>query len=334
MRENEAWLSDSSIRFGTGFFESLSEAIDRCDCGLFFLTKDNIHQSWINFEAGGMFFSEKKLWCILTDDIKKEDLFDSPFGQIQAIHIKKEAFEKLFKSICKNYSDNWDAYKARLKEHWSGYSKRVKEILKQGLCNKIDIICTNEVVSHFVRLQNDLVESSTVTSIPCGFETHDLYEYVLSNCKKRLWIFGRKNKKMFDASHGVLLKELGRKIAGGLDFKCLFFDKQLSGYSEKTMQNRRNFKKALETSIDDALDRCEEADSAPGECFRYYSEMRNIAMIIFDDTVLYAHVTYKLDGTPAHLTNAPFYIADIETKIGRDCSLAFLDTWERSRKHE
>jgi hypothetical protein len=55
-----------------------------------------------------------------------------------------------------------------------------------------------------------------------GFESHQLYEAVFAEAKKRLYIFGRKNRKVFDKEHDDFFAGLAARRAQGFDFRCLF----------------------------------------------------------------------------------------------------------------
>ncbi len=333
-RKNEIWLSDISIQYGNGFFESLTKAIDICEYGVFFLTKENIRNPWINFEAGGIFCNKKRTWCILSPNVDQADLSNTPFVNIQTIKIKKRDFEIIFSEICKIYNDDWNEYYKKINDLWNSFYSEIRRIINNKSIGSNDYLNTDELISSYLSYHSSPISTNNITFIANGYETHELYEFVLNNCKKRLWVYGRKNKKLFDNEHINSLAELGKKIVSGLDFRCLFFDNWQTGYVENLLQKKRSFKKSLDSCINDALDRCEEVGINPKQCFRYYSNLRNTAMIVIDDTIMYSHVEYTLEGTPKHLTNSSFSIVDSSSKIGENYISEFESVWEASRLHE
>ncbi|WP_034447813.1 hypothetical protein [Butyrivibrio sp. AE2032] len=324
-RPDIVWLSEETVQYGIGLFESVSDALNNCEFGVFFPFKDSLFQQWLDFEAEALISKDKRIWCLLINTNGNRSLSNTPFGHIQTLQIKKHDFERLFKELCSIYGDNYDDYKIRFDECWPRFEEETKKII---LANHIDEgTDIKDIVSHYTQIYNDAVSTDSITTIPCGFETHELYDYVLKQCTKRLWVFGRKNKKLFDIQHNKELIELGLKISDGCDFRCLFFSPKTTGYEESFLQNKRHFHRALETSIDDALDRCCDANISSQKCFRYYSGLRNTAMIIIDNTVMFAHVSYNLDGTPMHLTNVPFHIVDVDSMIGKQLINEFATAW-------
>ena len=51
-----------------------------------------------------------------------------------------------------------------------------------------------------------------------GYESYEFYNAILKTAKKRLYVFGRKNRKLF-SKNNTKIKKL---IEDGIDFKCLF----------------------------------------------------------------------------------------------------------------
>ena len=55
-----------------------------------------------------------------------------------------------------------------------------------------------------------------------GFETHELYSPLLDVVQNRLWLFGRKNRKLFDKNYRTALTRILSRRQSGFDFRVLF----------------------------------------------------------------------------------------------------------------
>ncbi|PHP45469.1 hypothetical protein B6V01_003890 [Methanosarcinales archaeon ex4572_44] len=55
-----------------------------------------------------------------------------------------------------------------------------------------------------------------------GFETHELYSPLLYVVQNRLWLFGRKNRKLFDKNYRTALTRILSRRQNGFDFRVLF----------------------------------------------------------------------------------------------------------------
>lgn len=61
-----------------------------------------------------------------------------------------------------------------------------------------------------------------------------------------------------------------------------------------------------------------------------YEKIRENAIIIVDDVVVYTPITYAEDGLPLPLTGCSFFITSIESEIGKSLLNQFMDVWNVS----
>lgn len=327
------WISTKGIENGEFISSSIKEGLNKCDNAILFLTIDNINNPWINFEAGAIAYksSNAHIWPFAFNLDLNGDFSYSPFASRQATKFNKEDILKLLNAIYKVEKDCISISKEKVDEnmslHIDKYILDVTNIissmtisdLKENLYDIRPLICD--------ALSTKCVEGK-VHLYEKGFETHDFYDFILKNAKKRLWIFGRKNKKLFDSSHRNELENLFSKVKhNNLDLKVLFFDKGADQKVLDMQQKKSHFLGALETSINDAFDAFEENDLDFNDYCRFYSVIRNEAIIVMDNFVLYTHVLYSSDGKPKHLTGSSFFVLRIDNEIAEYYLNIFMDTY-------
>lgn len=122
---------------GERFLKVLNENLSKCNFGIIVLTKNNIEQPWIMYEAGSLAkdLEKGKVTPIFFDieEIEK----GSPLFQFQHVKYAKEEFYELAKSILKAYyNDDSLTENAKnnilksLDEKWPRFEESVDEMLK------------------------------------------------------------------------------------------------------------------------------------------------------------------------------------------------------------
>lgn len=164
-----------------------------------------------------------------------------------------------------------------------------------------------------------------------GFETAEFYKSILKYAEKRLWIFGRKNRKLFSNDNNEFFKNLKYKKEQGFDFRCLFQDFFASEEELSYAQSNPNFKLSLNLSIREAANKFQENQlDIANFCRVYNSILRNEVIIVVDDKVIIHEIARNQDNTPEHLTNTSFHIIDKECFVGKHYSNKFISIWESS----
>ena len=74
-----------------------------------------------------------------------------------------------------------------------------------------------------------------------GYETYEFYNAILSCVRDKIYIYGRKNRKLF-TKNNTKIKEL---LNNNVDFKCLFLSDKSSSSILKIAQENENFENDL-----------------------------------------------------------------------------------------
>ena len=156
-----------------------------------------------------------------------------------------------------------------------------------------------------------------------GYETYEFYNAILSSCKERLYIYGRKNRKLF-TKNNTKLKEL---LNNNVDFKCLFLSDKSNASILKMAQDNDNFTKDLEKIINGVKDKYKDNI----ECFRKYDFQQLKRIIIVDGAVIVSPVAFE-NGRVKHFTKGAFKVYDAESVEGIDLIKEFKKIWNISNK--
>lgn len=97
----DVWLSSEDIDKGTIWFTEIIGELERCNCGVICVTRDNYLAPWIHFEAGGMVkgLGKSRVATILLD-IDYPDL-KQPLNQFNGLRLNNEGAWHLVKSFNK-----------------------------------------------------------------------------------------------------------------------------------------------------------------------------------------------------------------------------------------
>lgn len=180
-----------------------------------------------------------------------------------------------------------------------------------------------------------------VTFYERGFEDFPLYEILLKNATKKFWVFGRKNRKVFDIRNDELIKAMASKQ--GFDFKCLFLNPESPDELLLSAQDTLGFSDKLKLCIRDAYFRLKISGIDPHQSIRLYSIPREYAVVIVDDVVLFSPIHYKktsetdehMNGSPKkpkHLTKSAFNLASIDDDIAKFHLDKFMEVWNSSEQ--
>ena len=154
-----------------------------------------------------------------------------------------------------------------------------------------------------------------------GYETYDFYNAVLSCVKEKLYIYGRKNRKLF-TKNNTRIKEL---LNNNVDFKCLFLSDKASFSILKMAQENEKFENDLKKVINNV----KEKYTNYLNCFKKYDFQQLKRVIILDDAVIYAPVEFE-NGSVKHFTKSKFMIYDIDSAKAIDLMHEFNKIWDLS----
>lgn len=97
------FVSSESIKKGDRWLLDINSELEQSNFGIVCLTKENLTEPWIMFEAGALSknISQSRVSCVLFDNLKQNDV-DSPLSIFQNTEFNKDEIRKLVVSI--NYA--------------------------------------------------------------------------------------------------------------------------------------------------------------------------------------------------------------------------------------
>lgn len=102
------FFSDTDIRFGTRWYDELSEEMQTSSSCIICITENSLESPWVMFEAGSISNSSKRLRVVpyVTGTSISKRIKDLPIGAFQATQSTKIATRRLMQDLCAQYSDN------------------------------------------------------------------------------------------------------------------------------------------------------------------------------------------------------------------------------------
>lgn len=325
------FMSAKDISLGTNGINTIFQELTKSDICIAFITPTNVNSPWIAFEAGvvagnsnnSKLNAERRIIPLLFGNVDMKKFNNNPLHNYQYTD-SLEKISDLCIDIAKqlNYKDIIKTVKQieeKTKKYFSEITKISEEIPGTGLLKSKGFIeFLNNEYSFGSSLQGEVAEFENC------FETQELYHAILQYVDKQLYILGRKNTKLFSNDNRPFFNDLNRKIQNGFDFKCLF----LSPESEYVYnaQNDPNFVMHLEDRIITAQKMINNEELFKKIC-KGYDVIRNTAIIIADDVVIFSPITYDVNGMPNPLTYADFFVTDKNSEIGKKYLRYFNKIW-------
>lgn len=333
------WMSSESIPFGSMSMLDINSALKSSDKCITFITEENFNNPWLMYEAGAVASrnylenqkNEDAVIPIVFDNLPSNIFYGHPLNQFQRLNFNKESMHKLiiqFNKRINAFSDE-KILNTQFNLNWSILNKNVKSILRKYSLNTKKCVTCEFLIDAFEKEKFPTPDRGPIIKYDSGFETQKLYEVLLKNVDKRLYVFGRKNRKLFSTENRSFFSDLDRRIKNGFDFKCLFIDPSCEK-AEKA-QRGNNFQNKLISCLNEAHEVLKNNGIQPQNICRLYDCDRTDEIIIIDNAVLYSHITYSNDDYPYPLTKAPFYILDIDNPIGQKYFNRFNDVWTHAK---
>jgi len=161
-----------------------------------------------------------------------------------------------------------------------------------------------------------------------GFESHGIYSAACAIARRRLYVFGRKNRKLFDKEHREFFAALADRRKAGLDFRCLFLDPDAPGHVLASAHADAGFRDELLRAIEHARSVFVEAGLNPGDCLRLYHSPRALAYAVIDDAIAYTPIRYLPTGHADALTKCAFTVLSVSSAEGASLLDGFLEAWQ------
>jgi len=327
-----AFVSEVDIHGGEDVQEKIIQKIIACDKLVLCFTKENKKSPWLLFEAGYARGLKKTVIPMLFDDDPNwHSWVDNPMNVAREINFNH-----------KNFSDVlFDCFEIstteKNKQKLQRYRKAILDI--KDKFRQVDIQCEDFVdkLTHnesFV-VENPFYRGKTAFFLS-GFESFDLYKTIIDSFMytgKYLWIYGRKNMKLFGGSFNSFFKYLEEKSSfdgmAGIDFRCLFLDPD-SPEVKKAHIQQDIFKSELTATILRAKSVIKD-NTQLQKCFRLYSNKREEIIIRLDNCIIYARPSFDANGYPQLLTNSGFEVFSGRSEKGKECIKKFENIWENAK---
>jgi len=323
------WMSDKDLRKGDRWLSVIGDKLSKYQVGIVCVTPENVDSQWLLFEAGALSkaLGESRV-CPLLLGMQASEL-DGPLSQFQATTFGKDEILRLLRSLNEQLGDQQleaDVLSNSFAKFWPDLEAEVAGITRMG-------ISSSNLRSVVDALQNKGFPQPIFGRIACfkeGFESHLLYDIALSEARTRLYVFGRKNRKLFDKDHWLSMEELHKRIADGFDFRCLFLDPGAPSHVLSEEHEDDDFPDQLRTCLLNAVDVLRKSGIDPDNICRAYKNHRQHAIVVVDKAVMFVPVERTADGQAKRLTKCHFEVVDADSPIGAEMVNQFTGAWERA----
>lgn len=321
------------------------------------ITADNYKNPWLMYESGvvyGANYSKQDKGIvipILFEHIPDwSSWVDKPLNRYVPIRLDTEnddyckarkEFEDFFLELADELNTNIN--EKNYNSYWKEYIKEVDKILDQ---EKLIPDTCQDLVDQIMQDTNGTftVVSPEITRehilFHKGFSTNVLTRLLIRNVinyqGKRLWFWGRRNKKIFTGENDDFFIYLANEgIKNGVDFKCLFPYPNSEAITKAVSKDKeRRFLADLQNSLEAAVRMKNRFNLPIQEMFRLYKCPRKESIIISDNAVLYSPIICDCEGYPLKITNSKFEILGIlEDDVnnrGKQYYDKFLNVWNQS----
>ncbi len=330
----EAFVSEVDIIGGEDVQKKIIEKIEECDKLIICFTKENKKAPWLLFEAGFARGLKRPVIPLLFDeDPTWHSWIDNPMNIAREIKFYSDNFYIEF-ITCFNIG-NTNVNKKKI----DSYKKSILNIKENY--RKIDIQC-EDIVEKLIHNDTFVLENpyfrNRIGYFLSGFESFELLKIIIDSflyTGKYLWIYGRKNMKLFSGNYKSLFKYLHDKTScdnasmDGIDFRCLFLDPS-SPNVKKAHAQQHIFKSELNATLLRAKDVIGD-NTRLRECFRLYSNKREAIIIRIDECIIYSRPAFDENGFPQLLTNTSFEVFSASSKKGTECLQQFESVWNAAK---
>lgn len=227
MPSTKIFMSEEDIHAGEHVQDKIIQHIEQCDTLILCFTAENKKSPWLLYEAG---YASGLHKCVIPFLFDKDSLWhswiDNPMNIAREIDFYKDSFEidflEAFSLKNTTYTESClNAFKNEVTETKEKY-------------RKIDVQC-EDFVEKLITIDKFTINSpfyrDKVAYFLSGFETFELWKAIIQSflyTGKYLWIYGRKNMKLFGGNFNELFEYLDQKSVrpnmDGIDFKILFLN--------------------------------------------------------------------------------------------------------------
>lgn len=322
------FMSEEDIYAGEHVQDKIIQHIEQCNTLIICFTSDNKKSPWLLYEAG---YASGLHKCVIPFLFEKDSLWhswiDNPMNIAREIDFGKDTFTKDF---LETFSIRKTTYAEACIDSYKKSIIETKEKYRQ-----VDIQC-EDFVEKLIAVDKFTITSpfymDKVAYFLSGFETFELWNAIIQSflyTGKYLWIYGRKNMKLFGGNFNELFEYLDKKSVqpqmGGIDFKILF----LNPTSEEVCFAHKD-QDIFEPELLATISRAKKtigSNKILQQCFKMYSNRREEVIIRVDNCIIYSKPHFDINGMPNIMTNNKFEVFSASSKKGKECIKKYLEIW-------
>lgn len=322
------FMSEEDIQAGDCVQNTIMHQIEQCDILILCFTSDNKKSPWLLYEAGYASGLHKRVIPILFDkDSLWHSWIDNPMNVVREININSADFEASFIN-CFGLRDS--SYTRNVLSNFVKNVENIKDKYRQVdiQCEDfVDILLNNESF----KVKSPIYRNKTAYFMT-GFETFDLWKAVVQSflyTGKYLWIYGRKNMKLFGGNFKELFEYLEEKSTinnmAGIDFRCMFLNPEAEEVKFAHKQ-QDIFLQELDATIKRAEYQIGD-NRILQKCFRKYSNRREEIIIRLDNCIIYSKPHFDENGHPQIMTDSKFEVFSATSERGKECIEKYYTVW-------
>lgn len=325
------FMSEENISAGERVQEKIIQKIAECDKILLCFTRENKKSPWLLYEAGYASGLNKIVIPLLFDsDPNWHSWIDNPMNIAREINIKAPNFTTTFME-CFDFHDS-----PYTRGTLSAFVEKTEEIREKY--RKVDVQCEDFIdillENNVFRIRSPIYRNRTAYFLT-GFETFDLWKSITQSflyTGKYLWIYGRKNMKLFGGNFKELFDYLEEKAVDenmdGIDFKCLFLNPE-SDEVKYAHKQQDIFLQELDATIKRAKYQIGDNRTLQ-KCFRMYSNKREEVIIRLDNCIIYSKPHFDNNGQPQIMTDTRFEVFSVQSQRGQECTEKYCAVWNEA----
>lgn len=324
----KVFMSEVDICAGEHVQNKIIQNIEQCDILVLCFTSENKKSPWLLFEAG---YASGLHKCVIPFLFDKDSLWhswiDNPMNIAREIDFCKDSFEI---DILKAFSLKKSPYTESCINTFKENVDKIKDKYRV-----VDIQC-EDFVERLTAVKKFTINSpfyqDKVAYFLSGFETFELWNAIIQSflyTGKYLWIYGRKNMKLFGGNFNELFEYLDKKSIhpgmDGIDFKILFLNPK-SEEIHYAHKEQDIFEPELLSTIFRAK-KIVGGNKILQQCFKMYSNRREEIIIRVDNCIIYAKPHFDINGMPNIMTNGNFEVFSTSSEKGKQCISKYLEIW-------
>lgn len=317
---------------GTRVDNQIHEELLSSDKCLVCITSENFKNPWLLYEAGVIFGANHQktnhgiVIPILFESIPDwSSWIDKPLNQYVPIQMRSfnrefDCGKKDFERFLKELADELKVPLKNFNRYWNLYKKSITEILENeqlipDTCRDLFDRILEKDDGSFSIVSPEVTKDRII--FHKGFSTFALTKILLESVVeyqgKRLWFYGRRNKKLLSSENNHFFKFLANEgIENGVDFRCLLpYPDTEATYKATCKEKERSFITDLHSSIEKAINLKHKFQLPTEKLFKLYKKRRNNSIIISDNAILKKEITCDGEGYPLPYTNTEFEIIGI-----------------------